>query len=280
MCDELKSIEEYSNPPVSEVAISLQFEPLSKFDSRHVGLLWELYRSQNLTNFEEHPLLDQTFELFGAEKVIPQIEFSNKPPLPRIWFINEEGTELIQVQKDRFVFNWRRKEPMGEYPRYKSCRVRFLELYQLFNEFLQKHQVGDLKPNQCEITYVNPIYAEDQWGNFSRLDKIFCPYQSLKNRSFLPDPDDISMALKYTIHQDGKPQGRLYVSIQPVLSLDFRKVFLLKLIARGKPVEDNIDGAMKFFDMGRLWIVKGFTALTTDIMHKKWGYENDAPNAV
>jgi hypothetical protein len=48
-------------------------------------------------------------------------------------------------------------------------------------------------------------------------------------------------------------------------------MFLLTLTARGRPGSDGIPGVLQFLDVGREWIVRGFTSITTATMHKIWG---------
>jgi hypothetical protein len=42
------------------------------------------------------------------------------------------------------------------------------------------------------------------------------------------------------------------------------------MIARGKPLSPDVDGALRFLNIGHEWIVRGFTELTTPEMHSKW----------
>jgi hypothetical protein len=49
-----------------------------------------------------------------------------KAPLPRSWFRSADGHGLIQLQRDRFVYNWKRETPEdGPYPSYDVVVVEF-----------------------------------------------------------------------------------------------------------------------------------------------------------
>jgi hypothetical protein len=47
-------IPEYEDPPVVEVALSWQFEPIELFRSVHFGLLWERLREEGFSQVEDH----------------------------------------------------------------------------------------------------------------------------------------------------------------------------------------------------------------------------------
>src|SRR6266566_564057 len=76
-----------------------------------------------------------------------QIEAFDVPPAPRLWFLNESGTELIQVQEDRFIHNWRKTDSGQQYPRYEYIRGRFNSELQLFSSFLEAEKLPRLVIN-------------------------------------------------------------------------------------------------------------------------------------
>ena len=174
-----------------EVALSLQFEALSRLTTAHIGLLWQKYRGQ-LPLIEEHPPLDPVLENFDPPRP-PQVEiaFGNKPPMPRVWFLSEANTELLQIQNDRFIHNWRKAGTDTEYPRYEQIRNRFLKEVEVFAQFLDEERLGELSINQCEITYVNHIDCGPATGNPGKADQLFTNWRSLRASAFLPTPEDM-----------------------------------------------------------------------------------------
>ncbi len=274
MKENSSSFAEYENPPVSEVALSVQFEPLKKLKTPYIGLLWQKYidSRRKLNKVWEQPLLKDRFELFQDEKLAPRIELSNIPPLQRYWFFNESETELVQIQDNRFVRNWRRLDITEDYPRYKKNREDFIKDFEIFETFLKEQDIGDVLPNQCEVTYVNPIPAKGKYKIPDQLHNVVTFFKSEYSDSFLPDLENINFTLQYVIQkEDSIPLGRLYISLQSVTSRDNEFIYLLKLIARGKPIGEGIDGVLGFMDIGHEWIVRGFTSITTASMHELWG---------
>lgn len=272
------TFEDYEKPPVTEVSLSVQFEPLRKFRTPYVGCLWDAFRTSTikLQKVREKPPLRQTFELFtDDEKYRPKdviLELSDIPPMHRYWFLNEEETELVQIQNDRFIRNWRRLNPSEDYPRYSVIRERFIDDYRIFESFIKEKNLGKITPNQCEITYVNTITAKDEYAEPGNLKNVITVFKNEYSDQFLPDLENASMTLHYVITgEDSKPLGRLHISLQTVLSERKDLIYLLKLVARGMPIGEGLDGVLKFLDVGHEWIVRGFTSVTTKLMHKEWG---------
>ena len=56
---------------------------------------------------------------------------------------------------------------------------------------------------------------------------------------------------------------------------DSTPVLRMILTARGKPLGDGIDEVLSFIDIGRVWIVLGFEAITMEEMHEIWGKHYD-----
>ena len=268
--DRPPGLPDFDRPPLEEVALSVQFGPLRGLTTAHIGLLWQEYRP-HLPRIEEHAPLDPVLEHFGPPRP-PQVKiaFGNKPPMPRVWFLSEANTELIQVQNDRFIHNWRKAGTNEEYPRYEKIRAAFRGEVDTLARFLRAQHLGELSINQCEITYVNHIDCETDAGP-GDADHLFVNWRSLPDAAFLPTPEEIQLRWRFCMPDDA---GRLHVTAQPVWDSAGRRIWTLNLMARGRPMGDDVEGAFRFLDVGREWIVRGFTDLTSNIMHRHWGRTN------
>jgi uncharacterized protein (TIGR04255 family) len=265
---------DFRNPPVAEVALSLQFDPLQSFHVPHLGLLWEQYRD-TFPKFEEHPPLPPAVEWFGlptSSHFAPQVELLTVPPMPRCWFVNERGSELVQIQQDRFVFNWRKLKEDDAYPRYEYVRTEFDKEFEVFRRFLEEENIGGVAPNQCELTYVNQLLSGQGWEHPGQLDKLVTVWRNQYSDQFLKEPEDVRLSMRYLIRDGNDSIGRLHVNIEPRLStIHKRPVIVITWTARGAPLTRNMAGVMAFFDIGRKWIVSAFASITTREMHRNWG---------
>ena len=186
--------------------------------------------------------------------------------------MNASKTELIQVQSNRFIHNWRKGEGVEPYPHYEPIREKFRGEVAVLERFLKDEELGALALNQCEVTYINHIEPSEVWHYHGELEKVFAMWSGLKNAAFLPNPEDAGLQVRFPITNDtGKLVGRLNVIIQPAWKkTDNSPILAMNLTARGTPLADNVDGAFAFLDLGREWIVKAFADLTTAGMQRAW----------
>lgn len=270
-----KPLPEFSNPPVVEVAISVQFDAIKKLRTPQLGLLWSEFR-KDFPVTEEHPPLDQVFERFGLPPKLGgagvQLQMLDAPPVPRCWFLNDAGTELIQVQPDRFIHNWRKRQGQDNYPRYENLRRTFATELSRFEAFLVREQLGSLAPNQCEVTYVNHIILAES-EHHGQLSRVLAPITLAYTDGFLEAAEDIRAALRYVIKNErGQPIGRLHIAAEPAFrTSDSHPMYVLTLTARGEPGGSSIEEILRFMDIGRDWIVRAFADVTTTEMHQRWG---------
>jgi uncharacterized protein (TIGR04255 family) len=270
------SLPSFRKPPVVEVAVGIQFEPIERLRNPHLGLLWSRFR-ESFPKVEDHhprPPVSESFEPDAAGQRLVRLQLLDVPDVSRSWFVSEHGHELIQVQQDRFVFNWRRQGPEPQYPRYAYVRGRFTEALGVFRQFLLDEDLGHLVPNQSEVLYVNHILPGGIWTGFDSLSEVIPSWEPRFSESFLPGVEDVRFTVRYRIPDGGQPQGRLHIAAAPGHDRDGKAILVLQLTARGRPKVQTIESALSFLDTGREWIVRGFTAFTSPEMHREWERTN------
>ena len=265
---------EFDNPPVVEVALSVQFDPIANLRTPQIGMLWQEFRDR-FPKTEEHPPLETVIERFGVSpspKGNARFQVLSALPAPRCWFLNDQGTELVQVQHDRFVHNWRKLGDDDTYPRYDHVRATFEGELKRFGDILTRDGLGELDSNQCELTYVNHIVSGEGWSTHGQLGDIITLFNLQYTDVFRPQPEECRLAARYVIlNTIGEPVGRLHVAVEPVYrSADDVPMFALTLTARGRPLSDGVSGVLEFLDLGRQWIVRTFASITTPKMHALW----------
>lgn len=274
----------YENPPVIEVVASVQFEPLASLNVVSLGLLWQRFR-EVFPKVEQKPPIAPVVERLGVRVPLNQnqlqLQLSDDFVIPRLWFLNEAGDELLQVQQDRFIRNWRAVASLGKpYPRYEDyVRPRFIQDYRIFQQFLQEELGLQAEPNQCEVTYINHIFPSSEWTSHKDLHAVFRGWAAGYGASIEPSIESINCRVVHLLNdQGGEFLGRLHVTLQSAFKSQPSEspLFVLTLTARGRPTGEGEQGVLGFLDAGRRAIVTAFDSMTTPEMHKIWGKRYDS----
>ncbi|MGH7335397.1 MAG: TIGR04255 family protein [Candidatus Rokuibacteriota bacterium] len=259
----------FSRPPVIETVLGVQFTPMATFSVPYYGLFWATVRDDYPLQEVKPPLVPE-LEEFGVQltPATLKVMLSAADQDVRCWFMNRPRTELLQVQRDHFIRNWR-KGSQDRYPGYETLKPRFTRDWARFRDFLAHADLGAPTVAQCEVTYVNQIPRGEGWHDFGDVHNVLTVV-SPPARTFLPDPEMVvGLNVRYLMPDK---KGRLHVAMQPAVRRDDGQLALqLTLTARGKPMSSRAEDVVAWLDMGHEWIVRGFTDLTTTEMHDLWG---------
>lgn len=268
----------FDRPPVEEVAIGIYFDPIAALDPVRLGLLWERWRNRYPHAEEQQSLPPVVRETFGQPS-LGQTVFFGPAGFPRIWYQSGDRAQLVQVQRDRLVHNWRRLTATQAYPHYDALRPRFEEDAADFFSFITEQGHESPPIVQAEVTYVNPIPVGTD-GSGALFARLIAPWSGKMSVPFRSEPEDVALTLRYRIPDShGKPIGRLYVTVQPSFRQNpegrGEELILLQLFARGAPIGSDLTGALAFLDLGHDWLVHAFKAVTTPDYHHEWGLQSD-----
>jgi uncharacterized protein (TIGR04255 family) len=185
------------NPPINELIIGAYFEPpLAQLHSEHVGVFWSSVR-------KEFPTIRQQHELNVPIAAAPsfQIGFTDEPyPMPRFWLIAEDDVMLLQIQKNAFLLNWRKREK--EYPHFDKAKALFDRYLNAFQVFL-KAELGLDQPSiqVVELTYSN-LMEGDVWRDATSLETIFPGMKVPDIGLSLVQKPDINYVTAYKVASD------------------------------------------------------------------------------
>ncbi len=258
---------EFQRPPLIEVVLSVGFEPISGLGFRELARLWVETFSRAFPKVEEQGRYEMPPEDVRP-RGIPRLRVQTTPPASRLWFVDEPGSQLVQIQNDWFARNWR-KVGSGDYPRYLNLREPFLADLDRFQTFVRDSGLGHIEPTLCEITYINHIDEPDP-------GRVLSVLAGPSLSSFLPAPEQSRYAAVHKMASPaGEYAGRLDIAADPgVRRLDGARITVLNLTARGKPQTKDAGGVMSFLDLAHEWVVRGFDAVTTSQMHERWGRQD------
>lgn len=221
-------------------------------------------------------------ELPGDAEKAPHKPFIETPegglvPLPsaspitniRRWFSNEDGSRLVQVQRNWFARNWRSAGTdtavgtPNPYPGYASVRSEFAESLRRFIEFAQDTDLGEFNPLQCEISYRFQLPSGGLWDDPSSLDRVARMFSD-RTGTGLPALEAMRIITQYVItDDDGKRLGRLYGRLETARAENGADFLILTMFARGTPNGGGAEGVFAFLDTGHRRIVNGIRGFLT-----------------
>jgi uncharacterized protein (TIGR04255 family) len=146
----------FERPPVVEVAVGVHFLQLPGLNTIALARLADVW-STTYPKSQEQPALPPVVPSGG-----PTISFQLQASLPpiRLWLLTEDESLLVQVQHDRLLLNWRKVKPDDPYPRYKTLRKNFTELWSEFGRYVAGADYGVLQPSLAEVTFFNRIQID------------------------------------------------------------------------------------------------------------------------
>ncbi|MGL4550679.1 MAG: TIGR04255 family protein [Gemmataceae bacterium] len=252
---------DFETPPVVETILGVYFDPLAGWGVPHFGLYWAGAR-------DEYP----SFEVRGplaAPAESPRVHRGPLEALIRCLFFARDGAGLIQVQRDCFIRNWKKRDDAGGYPRYDRTRPLFETEWVRFCAFLAGEGIDLPEPKSCEVTYVNHIPR----GRVHPGDLF--PGLGLASAE-LPAPDSVDVSVHYPIAGD---RGHVSVSVQSATcGADQAPIYQLMVTARGTPAESDLSGVLNWFDVGRNWAKLVFINHTSHHLHREWGLSERSPS--
>ncbi len=257
----------FDTPPVVEVVCGVQFNQLQEWKSHHYGLFWQTVNEAFPVVEDKAPLL-MGLELPLGPATPPKLEFLESF-LPRVWFHSEDRCQMIQVQNDRFLFNWRKADNETSYPSFEVVKAQFDQHFSKFDNFVTQAGMALLTPNQYEVTYVNNITKDNGFGELGN-DALFTDHSRNEvNGRFLGQTESINLRWTYTLPNDW---GRLTAHAQTAFMIEQNneKIIRFDVTARGWPGDASKSAKEAWFALAHEWITRGFAEMTTPAAHKYW----------
>lgn len=251
--------------PLVEVVAGIQFAKLEQFKAPYLDSVWQAFGKKQYPKCQEMDLLPK----ITAEPTI-SVGFVSASELPRIWFLSKDDTKLIQFQRDRFLYNWRKIDGAKDntYPRYKTVIANFMGHYEQLEKSLQHLKVEVPNVEMLELTYINIIPAEHIKG-LNNIGDAFRDMAWHKGKRFLPAPNKLNVFWQFQIPATKALMNVHLVTAQRIQ--DGKPVIKLEISVHGQSVDKTAGSMKRWFDISHDWIINTFDDITTPAMHKLWG---------
>jgi uncharacterized protein (TIGR04255 family) len=261
--------EKFTNPPVVEFILGVQFAPLTKLASGHFGLLWKKLGSEWVIP-GDGPLIQEQFEIFDRPRVSMPTSLGWRldaaPAIGRFTLGNQNRDKLLQFQNSRLHLNWRKSA--NQKPSYRTLVEHFDKTYRLVDAFVNENQIGPLMPNQWEVTYVDAFPHPDDWQTAADWSKIL---PGLFGQLFGARELGLKLehrAAEWSFEIEPK-RARLHISAQAGRwGDDLRDALLVTWTARG-PASSFVE-VLAGLELGHDKIVDAFLSATNTEMYAKW----------
>lgn len=268
MTDRPVHLPDYRHPPIDEVVIAAQFQPIPDLTESHIRDFWKIVRGE-YPIAEHQPRLEGPIESSGPPEPFT-LQFPSPgiiPPSQRTWMISEDDDFLIQVQNSRFIQNWRRRQ--NTYNHFEEIRDKFWDSFNKFRTFLSSLELPIPVVQQVELNYLN-------WIPDIPMAEFFLPTAAtvVTIDGAIREPEEQSWSARYLLGDSEGTIQRLYVQCLPAvrpLSPGERgsQLGLIFRTARAAGLSD--EEIAESMDFGRAIIVETFTQITTPAAHEIWG---------
>jgi uncharacterized protein (TIGR04255 family) len=204
----------YPNPPITEVAVTVQFSPLL-IDLTVLDCA-KLYKAFSA----RYPMFNQLLPA-GQMPLNPSQAAEMAPmgmPIPRLQFSTESGDQSVLFQADRMTFIWTRKSLLEEdagYPLFPEILEIFFKELQIVRTWIRKTTLVEVAPLVAEVAYNNGFKMRlgEHKRSLSDVFTFFRNPQKAPMRTF-------SFSWAEVLDSDKPNDGMITVAASPSMSAD------------------------------------------------------------
>lgn len=248
----------FDAPPLTEVSVGRTFSPRPDFLIPHFGKFWKQLA-------EEFPKVEHATPIVTPSEAT-STEFLEGLILPRVWFVTADSTRLLQLQQNRFHYNWRQTPEISHYIRFPAIQSKALELWEAFSQFIESETGQPLVALTNELTYTNHILGEAQEGPFDVALRCLRDVMWTEGPRGLPAPTQLTQSYIFAGPED---LGKLTVAVANGRRIsDNLNLVKLDLTVQGKALKDV--GFAEWSQRAHDFLVGAFKDLTRPAMHTKW----------
>lgn len=248
---------EFEKPPIIEVVLGLGLNH-SHFDASYFGRYYQLIKNEYFHVTNQPPIAPP-----NVSNAVDLISIH-----PRVWFETEDREKLIQLQPDRFHFNWRKQHQQSQvYPSFEKIYRDFQIEYDRYFEWLKSEGFWqDNLVNRFELTYINHLELNDLWKNVKDIGNLITVFNGMQD---ITKATLRSLQLN-TINELNEKERKIFISIKNGQRVNDQSDILVFELTVREPIDDlkEIDD---WFGQAHDHIMDHFIACTTNDAQNLWG---------
>jgi len=249
-------------PPVVETSLGFYFSRVAGWNILHFGALWEKFRAKYpITEFPP-PILPNIasppfkFEWNPSDSIVPI----------RACFTNAQKTQLVQLQQELFLHNWRKTDATSDYQHYDTILPLFKQDWATFLEFLAERGLHRPKVARCEMSYFNHIVRGEEWQEFADLPRLFRAWRGFEGDEVFKNPELVAFNV---VQKVGK--GQVMVAVSPaVRTIDGKEILQLNVTGTVVPTDSEDDGLFAGLGECHEIALKGFQSFVSEESMTRW----------
>lgn len=245
----------FRSPPINELVIGVYFStPLLALRAEHIGLFWHGIRNA-------FPKVDQVGPIVTQGEAV-QAAFAAAPgevyPLPRFWLSSADETMLVQVQRNAFLLNWRKRDQM--YPHYEAVKQEFDRVYGIFAEFMRDTVRQDFAIEAAELTYINLAQAGEYWSGVNDIARVIPSFRPVEIGIERATLADTTQSTVWTVAKDMSLTAKVQTG---TMTADKRAALVFELSAKGRLGAATKAEADAWFERAHELTGKAFRGMTS-----------------
>ncbi|PNG53158.1 MULTISPECIES: TIGR04255 family protein [unclassified Variovorax] len=245
----------FGKPPINEVVLGRNFLHRPDFLAPYHGIFWAKIR-------DRFPKVEHVQPIYAPHEML---QLNPLSMLPRVWYVSQDEALLVQLQQNRFYYNWRSRPGGGEYPRFPQLLKDSQEIWAVLDDVVGELTGIKLQTIGGEITYVN--YIDGEPGSVAAIaQNSLRDFFWNEGDRFLPPPAGFNRSLTFPL-PDGS--STLEVVLQPAKNMATKQEAIkLELAVRGPIIEGETYD--RWIVKAHDFLVAGFKDLTSSNMHSLW----------
>lgn len=250
---------DFDKPPINEVVIGKVFKPRADLTVPMFGRFWDLIEDNFPKTQHAAPLIESGDSL----------EQNFMGMLPRVWFVGDDPSRLIQLQQDRLYYNWRQLAGVDSpYVRFDSIFIEYQRYSEAFATFILSSLGSPIEPTRLDLTYVNVFRRGREWQDFSDLGSV------IRGLDVLSNTEKLGKASAGSFQIDLRPNnmpGRLLIRLASGLdTTSGAQLIKMELVAACGAEELAGVEEKAWYLQAHDAIIEAFCTLTTEKAQKIW----------
>lgn len=192
-------------------------------------------------------------------KLGPEVHLETLPL--RSFLLDASKNQLLQVQLNAFIRNWRAIEDKRLYCHYSDLKPMFQEDWTTYREFLKDEGLPEPSVFQCDVTYINHLVKGREWNTLEDISSLF-PRMKFSFKGALVTSFSCSAAVA---------DNQVRIEASPALRPDGTPIIQLTLNVSGKPADTSEASIWAKLDDCHKLLVETFADITaSDLQQQVW----------